>query len=43
MEGLAGPVAAICHQPDCSGIMLAVTGDDPGFQVGDTFPLDLDA
>ena len=43
LEGLAGPVAAICHQPDCSGIMLAVTGDDPGFQVGDTFPLDLDA
>ena len=43
VEGLAGPVAAICHQPDCSGIMLAVTGDDPGFQVGDTFPLDLDA
>ena len=43
VEGLAGPVAAICHQPDCSGIMLAVTGDDPGFQIGDTFPLDLDA
>ena len=43
VEGLAGPVAAICHQPDCSGIMLAVTGDDPGFQVGDTFSLDLDA
>jgi phosphohistidine phosphatase len=41
--GLAGPVAAVCHQPDCSGIMLAVTGHDPGFQVGDSFPLDLDA
>jgi hypothetical protein len=43
VEGLAGPVAAVCHQPDCSGIMLAVTGHDPGFQVGDSFPLDLDA
>ena len=42
VEGLAGPVAAVCHQPDCSGIMLEVTGDDPGFQVGESFPLDLD-
>ena len=36
------PVAAICHQPDCSGIMLSVTGHDPGFQVGESFPLELD-
>lgn len=43
VAGLAGPVAAVCHQPDCSGIMLAVTGNDPGFQVGDSFPLELDA
>ena len=43
VEGLKGPVAAVCHQPDCSGIMLAVTGHDPGFQVGDSFPLELDA
>ena len=43
VEGLAGPVAAVCHQPDCSGIMLAMTGHDPGFQVGDSFPLDLNA
>jgi phosphohistidine phosphatase len=42
VEGLEGPIAAVCHQPDCSGIMLAVTGEDPGFQVGDTFPLELD-
>jgi hypothetical protein len=32
----------VCHQPDCSGIMLAVTGDDPGFQVAESFPLELD-
>jgi phosphohistidine phosphatase len=43
VEGLAGPVAAVCHQPDCSGIMLAMTVHHPGFQVGDSFPLDLDA
>jgi phosphohistidine phosphatase len=43
VTGLDGPVAAVCHQPDCSGIMLAVTGHDPGFQVGDSFPFDLDA
>jgi len=43
VEGLEGPVAAVCHQPDCSGIMLSVTGDDPGFQVGESFPLELDA
>jgi phosphohistidine phosphatase len=42
VEGLEGPVAAICHQPDCSGIMFAVTGDDPGFQVGESFPLELE-
>jgi phosphohistidine phosphatase len=43
VAGLEPPVAAICHQPDCSGIMLAVTGHDPGFQVGESFPLELDA
>jgi len=42
VEGLAGPVAAVCHQPDCSGIMLSVTGHDPGFQVGESFPLELE-
>ena len=42
VEGLEGPVAAVCHQPDCSGIMLSVTGHDPGFQVGESFPLELD-
>jgi hypothetical protein len=43
VAGLDGPVAAVCHQPDCSEIMLAVTGEDPGFQVGESFPLELDA
>ena len=42
VDGLAGPVAAVGHQPDCSGIMLSVTGHDPGFQVGESFPLELD-
>jgi phosphohistidine phosphatase len=26
-----GPVAAVCHQPNCSEIAIAVTGSDPGF------------
>ena len=25
------PSAAVCHQPDCSEIALALTGRDPGF------------
>jgi phosphohistidine phosphatase SixA len=43
VDGLDGPVAAVCHQPDCSGIVLALTGHDPGFQVGDSFALELDS
>ena len=29
-----GPVVAVCHQPDCSEIALALTGGDPGFPPG---------
>jgi hypothetical protein len=43
VDGLPSPVAAVCHQPDCSEIMLAITGRDPGFRVGESFPLDLDS
>jgi phosphohistidine phosphatase len=25
------PVAAVCHQPDCSEIAISATGADPGF------------
>jgi phosphohistidine phosphatase len=25
------PVAAVCHQPDCSRMVRSVTGSDPGF------------
>jgi phosphohistidine phosphatase len=28
------PVAAVCHQPDCSEIAVALTGGDPGFAPG---------
>jgi phosphohistidine phosphatase len=42
VAGLEGPVAAVCHQPDCSEIMLEVTGHDPGFQVGHSSSLELD-
>ncbi|MDW8337650.1 MAG: histidine phosphatase family protein [Thermoleophilia bacterium] len=34
LAGLDGPVAAICHQPDCSEIALALAGRDPGFPPG---------
>ena len=37
------PVAAVCHQPDCSQIALAVTGEDPGFPPGGLAELSLDA
>jgi phosphohistidine phosphatase len=33
VETLAGPVATVGHQPDCSEIMLALIGRDPGFPV----------
>jgi phosphohistidine phosphatase len=31
---IAGPVATVGHQPDCSEIALAATGRDPGFAPG---------
>ena len=34
LEDADGPVAAVCHQPDCSEIALALTGQDPGFSPG---------
>ena len=34
VAGVEGPVAAVCHQPDCSEIALELTGDDPGFPPG---------
>jgi hypothetical protein len=43
VRGLEGPVAAVCHQPDCSEITLALTGHDPGFRVGESFPLELES
>ncbi len=34
LEGEGGPVAAVCHQPDCSEIAVALIGRDPGFPPG---------
>ena len=34
LERESGPVTAVCHQPDCSEIALALTGHDPGFPPG---------
>ena len=39
---LAGPVATVGHQPDCSEIALAVAGRDPGFAPGGCTTLELD-
>ena len=38
-----GPVAAVCHQPDCSEIALELAGHDPGFPPGGVAELSLDA
>ncbi|MGH2669276.1 MAG: SixA phosphatase family protein [bacterium] len=35
------PVAAVCHQPDCSEIALALIGHDPGFPPGGVAEIDL--
>ena len=37
-----GPVAAVCHQPDCSEIALELTGRDPGFAPGGVAEIMLD-
>jgi phosphohistidine phosphatase len=34
VEGAAGPVAAVGHQPDCSEVAVELTGSDPGFPPG---------
>lgn len=34
VEGAAGPVAAVGHQPDCSEMAVELTGSDPGFPPG---------
>lgn len=43
VRGATMPVAAICHQPDCSEIALELTGRDPGFPPGGVAEIDLDA
>lgn len=41
VQELAGTVATVGHQPDCSEIALAVTGHDPGFPPGGFARLEL--
>lgn len=36
-------VVTVGHQPDCSEILMALTGDDPGFVPGAIRAVDLDA
>ncbi len=42
VAGADHPAAAVCHQPDCSEIALALTGHDPGFPPGGVTELSLD-
>jgi phosphohistidine phosphatase len=41
LAGLAGPVAAVAHMPDCSEISLVLTGVDPGFPAAGMLELEL--
>jgi phosphohistidine phosphatase SixA len=43
LAGEAGPVATVGHQPDCSEIALALTGEDPGFPVAGMAEVELEA
>ena len=38
-----GPFVTVGHQPDCSEIVLALTGFDPGFPVGSVQAIELGA
>jgi phosphohistidine phosphatase len=38
-----GPVAAVCHQPDCSEIAVELTGSDPGFRPAGVAEITVDA
>jgi phosphohistidine phosphatase len=42
LESEDGPVAAVCHQPDCSEIAASLTGSDPGFPPGGVAEIELD-
>jgi phosphohistidine phosphatase len=41
LGGVAGPVAAVAHQPDCSEMAVALTGVDPGFPAAGVLELEL--
>ena len=43
LDGVSGPVATVGHQPDCSEIALELTGTDPGFPVGGSADLEVQA
>ena len=43
VAGETGPIATVGHQPDCSEIVLALTGTDPGFAVASMAAVELSA
>jgi phosphohistidine phosphatase len=43
LDDIDSTVATVGHQPDCSEIAIALTGDDPGFPTAGFVELELDA
>jgi phosphohistidine phosphatase len=43
LDGLDGPVATVGHQPDCSEIVVALTGQDPGFAPAAVHAIELES
>jgi phosphohistidine phosphatase len=43
VETLVGPIATVGHQPDCSEILVALSGRDPGFPVAGMRVIDVGA
>ena len=41
VAGLGETVVVVCHQPDCSDIVLALTGRKQTFEPGGSFEVDL--
>lgn len=42
LDDVNAPAAAVGHQPDCSEIAVALTGEDPGFPTAGVAELELD-
>ena len=43
LDDLEGPIATVGHQPDCSEIVVALTGRDPGFAPAAVHAIELES